>query len=219
MDFYTTLQTHTVRERAAMLAAPIVAAALSGNVTRAQYLQFLQCAYHHVKHTPSLLMACGSRLPVERDWLRAALAHYIGEEVGHHEWILNDVAAAGGDAGAVRASEPNFETELLVAYAYDTIARGNPLGFLGMVYVLEGTSVALASKLSGVLQRALGLPASAFSYLSSHGELDIDHIAHFARLVNRLDDPADRACVTKSAGDFFRLYGNVLRSIGMEEYA
>ena len=213
------LQNETAREREKMLAVPIVAAALSGNVTRTQYLQFLQRAYHHVKHTPSLLMACGSRLSVERDWLRAALAHYIGEEVGHHEWILNDIAAAGGDADAVRASEPNFETELLVAYAYDTIARGNPLGFLGMVYVLEGTSVALASKLAGILQRTFGLPAGAFSYLTSHGALDVDHIAHFARLVNRLDDPADGACVMRSAAKFFRLHGNVLRSITTEEYA
>ena len=27
---------------------------------------------------------------------------------------------------------------MMVAYAYDTIARGNPVGFLGMVHVLEG---------------------------------------------------------------------------------
>ena len=32
----------------------------------------------------------------------------------------------------------------MVAYAYDTVQRRNPVGFFGMVYVLEGTSVALA---------------------------------------------------------------------------
>src|SRR5579871_1076100 len=213
MDFYTELQDVTAAERARLQSLPIVAAALAGNVTREQYLSFLERAFHHVKHTPSLLMACGARLPAERDWLRAALAHYIGEEVGHHEWILDDIAAAGGDADAVRLSAPNFETELMVAYAFDTIARGNPVGLFGMVYVLEGTSVALAQRVAQSLAQTFGLAPDAFSYLNSHGALDRDHVEHFASVVNRLDDPDDRACVRKCARDFFRLYGDVLRSV------
>lgn len=219
MDFYTRLHDATLPARQQLLSTPIIADALEGRATRAQYLRFLERAFHHVKHTPSLLMACGSRLPAERDWLRVALARYIGEEVGHHEWILDDVAAAGGDAAAVRASAPNFETELMVAYAYDTIARGNPVGLFGMIYVLEGTSVALASRVAEALQRRLGLPASAFSYLTSHGDLDVGHLGHFASVVNRLDDEDDRASVEKAARDFFRLYGNVLRSIDAEAAA
>jgi pyrroloquinoline quinone (PQQ) biosynthesis protein C len=213
MDFYTELQEATSFERTSLQSLPIVAAALAGNVTREQYLAFLERAFHHVKHTPSLLMACGARLPLEKDWLRAALAHYIGEEVGHHDWILNDIEAAGGDAAAVRTSEPNFETEQMVAYAYDTIARGNPVGFLGMVYVLEGTSVALAQRVAESLQRGFGLPAAAFSYLTSHGALDTEHIGHFARIVNRLDMADDRACLRQCAKNFFRLYADVLVSI------
>ncbi len=213
MDFYTRLNDATRTERQQLLSIPIIETALAGRATRAQYLRFLERAFHHVKHTPSLLMACGSRLPAERDWLRVALAHYIGEEVGHHEWILNDVGAAGGDADAVRAGAPNFETELMVAYAYDTIARGNPVGLFGMIYVLEGTSVALASRVAAQLQRTLDLPASAFTYLTSHGDLDVAHLPHFANVVNRLDDDNDRASVEKAARDFFRLYGDVLRSV------
>ena len=36
----------------------------------------------------------------------SALAHYIEEEIGHQEWILNDIKACGGDAEAVRRSQP-----------------------------------------------------------------------------------------------------------------
>ena len=63
------------------------------------------------------------------------------------------VLTSGGDAQAVRHGTPAAATELMVAYAYDTIARGNPVGFLGMVHVLEGTSVALALMAAGVCDR------------------------------------------------------------------
>ncbi len=51
-------------------------------------------------------MACGSRLPEAHGWLRTAIAEYIAEEAGHEEWILNDIAASGGDPDAVRADAP-----------------------------------------------------------------------------------------------------------------
>lgn len=219
MNHYQQLQHATSAQRATLLASPIIGAALAGQVNRQHYLAFLQRAFHHVKHTVPLLMACGARLPDSQEWLRSAVAHYIEEEIGHHEWILNDIAAAGGDAEAVRYSQPDFDTDVMVAYAYDTVLRRNPLGLFGMVYVLEGTSVSLATNAAGILQQALALPASAFSYLSSHGALDIEHMGHFEKLVNQLDNPLDRQAVEEAAKVFFRLYGNVFRSIALGEPA
>jgi pyrroloquinoline quinone (PQQ) biosynthesis protein C len=219
MNFYQQLQHATTAERTALLSAPIIGAALSGQVNRQQYIAFLTRAFHHVKHTVPLLMACGARLPDSQEWVRSAVAHYIEEEIGHHEWILNDIAAAGGDAEAVRHSQPDFATDVMVAYAYDTVMRRNPIGLFGMVYVLEGTSVSLASNAAGTLAQALDLPASAFSYLSSHGALDIEHMGHFENLVNKLDNPLDRQAVEDGAKVFFRLYGDVFRSIPVGEPA
>jgi len=219
MNHYQQLQQATAAERATLLSAPIIGAAMSGQVNRQQYVAFLQRAFHHVKHTVPLLMACGARLPDSQEWLRTAVAHYIEEEIGHHEWILNDIAAAGGDAEAVRHSQPDFDTDVMVAYAYDTVMRRNPVGLFGMVYVLEGTSVSLASNAAGTLAKALDLPASAFSYLSSHGALDIEHMGHFENLVNKLDNPLDRQAVEDGAKVFFRLYGDVFRSIPVGEQA
>jgi heme oxygenase len=135
------------------------------------------------------------------------------EEIGHHEWILDDIAAAGGDAAAVRSSEPEWNTELLVSYAYDIVARRNPVGLFGMVYVLEGTSIRLATAVASSLQKALDLPGKAFRYLTSHGSLDVEHMRHFEHLMNRLDDASDRASVEHCAKMCFRLYANVLTSI------
>lgn len=219
MDFFPLFQQATDGERAILLSAQIVQDALAGRVSRRQYLDFLARAYHHVRHTVPLLMACGARLGERQEWLRSAIAHYIDEEIGHHEWILNDIAAAGGDAEAARSGRPDLDTEIMVAYAYDTVMRGNPVGLFGMVYVLEGTSIHLASRVATVLQDALDLPAGAFSYLTSHGALDIEHMGHFEKIVNRLAGPVDRASLIHSAKVFFRLYGNVLRGIGLWEAA
>ncbi|MFQ7901244.1 MULTISPECIES: TenA family transcriptional regulator [Pseudomonadaceae] len=217
MDFFDHLQHQTSAEREYLLGAPIIHAALAGTATHAQYIAFLTQAYHHVKHTVPLLMACGARLPERLEWLREAIAEYIEEEIGHQEWILNDIRACGGDAEAVRHGQPALPTELMVAYVYDRIARHNPASFFGMVNVLEGTSIALATQAAGVLQAKLGLPAKAFSYLTSHGSLDLEHIEFFKRLMNRLDDEDDKAAVVHTARVVYRLYGDIFRSLTTTE--
>ncbi|MBX9914375.1 MAG: iron-containing redox enzyme family protein [Pseudomonadaceae bacterium] len=213
MDFFDQLQEQTTLEREYLLSAPIITQVLAGTVSTNSYVAFLSQAYHHVKHTVPLLMACGARLPERLEWLREAIAEYIEEEYGHQEWILNDIRACGADAEAVRRGTPNLPTELMVSYVYDQINRGNPASFFGMVNVLEGTSIALATHAAGIIKGELGLPAQAFSYLVSHGSLDIGHMEFYQKLMNRLDDPVDQAAVVHTAKVVFRLYGDMFRSL------
>ena len=215
MTFYEQLAPGTTTARNTLLGAPIIQACLSGEVSLPSYVAFLTQAYHHVRHTVPLLQACRAALPPRLEWMRPALDEYIAEEAGHDEWILDDIRAAGGDAEAVRHGEPGLATEVMVAYAYDAIARRHPLMFLGMVYVLEGTSVSLALAAADQIQAALGLPDKAFSYLRSHGTLDREHVDHYATLVDGLDDEGDRAAVLHAANAFFKLYGDVFRSLPM----
>ncbi len=212
MPFYDQLIAATEPERRELMRAPIIADCMQGRVTRASYLAFLGQAYHHVRHTTPLLMLLGGRLPERLAWLRRAVAEYIEEEIGHEEWILNDIAAAGGDAAAVRASTPELPAELMVAYAYDLVNRGSPAGFFGMVFVLEGTSVALALAAADRIQEALALPDAAFSYLRSHGTLDQEHTRHLANLLDRMT-AEDQAEVLRCARIFYRLYGDIFRAL------
>lgn len=216
MPFYEQLLQATQPEQKQLQSIPIIQKALVGAVTLQQYVAFLTEAYHHVKHTLPLLMSCGARLPQTHEWLRTDMAHYVEEELGHQEWILNDIAACGCDAEAVRHGQPGAATELMVAYAYDTTMRCNPVGFLGMVHVLEGTSVQLATHAAGALQKALNLPAKAFTYLKSHGGLDLQHVDFFVGVVNRLELEQDRQAVIHCARRFFELYGNIFRSLETE---
>ncbi|MBU1329249.1 MAG: iron-containing redox enzyme family protein [Gammaproteobacteria bacterium] len=213
MSFFETLQQATHAERQVLLSAPIIQQAMGGTVSLDSYVAFLTEAYHHVKHTVPLLMACGARLPERLEWLRGAIGEYIEEEYGHQEWVLNDIAACGADKEAVRNGQPRLATELMVSYVYNTIARHNPVGFFGMVHVLEGTSIALATQVAGVVQDRLQLPSTAFSYLNSHGSLDLEHVEFFKTLMNRLDEPADQAAVIHTAKVVYRLYGDMFRSL------
>lgn len=213
MSFYAELIHVTEAQRAHLQNLPIIRDALSGRVTLAEYRAFLGEAYHHVKHTVPLLMACGARLPERLEWLRGAVAEYIEEEFGHQEWILDDIAACGGDAPLVRRSLPSAATELMVAYAYDTVMRGNPVGFFGMVLVLEGTSTALAISAAKALCDHLGVDGKALRYLTSHGLLDQQHIGFFEGLMDRLEDAGDRAAVIHAARMFYGLYGAIFESI------
>ena len=212
MPFYEELAAATSAERAYLLSSPIIVNCLRGDVSRESYLAFLGQAFHHVRHTTPLLMALGGRLPERLAWLRRPVAEYIDEEIGHEEWILNDIAAAGGDAEAVRKSRPGLPAEVMVAYAYDLVNRGNPAAFFGLVFVLEGTSVAMALNAADRIQQALGLPDAAFSYLRSHGTLDQEHTRHLAELVDKMT-PEDQADVVHAARVFFKLYGDIFRAL------
>ncbi|MFN5049855.1 TenA family transcriptional regulator [Roseateles sp.] len=213
MSFHARLLAETASERALMQSVPIIQGCLRGEVSLASYVAFLREAFHHVRHTVPLLQACKAALPPRHAWLREALDEYIEEEAGHEEWILADIAACGCDAQAARASRPGVATELMVAYAYDGIARGNPLSFFGMVLVLEGSSVALALLAAEAIQKPLGLPDAAFTYLRSHGTLDLEHTAHFQQLMDLIEDERDQADIIHAAKLFYRLYGDVFRSL------
>ncbi len=213
MGFFQQLQQQTEVARQHVFSAPVIRAVMEGRFDAAGYRYFLEQAYHHVKHTVPLMMACGARLPERLENVREALVEYIEEEYGHHEWILNDIEASGGDKQTVRTNMPCLPIELMVSFLYDQINRGNPAAFFGMVMVLEGTSIKLATQMGQIVQTRLGLPAKAFSYLFSHGNLDLDHFQFFEKLMDQMEHPDDQRAIVHAANVVYRLYGDMLHSI------
>jgi hypothetical protein len=104
-------------------------------------------------------------------------------------------------------------TELMVSYVYDRIARHNPVSFFGMVNVLDGTSIAPATRAAGAIQTSLGLPQKAFSYLAPHGSLDLERIKLYENLMNQLDHEGDKTAVVHTARIVYRLYGEMFRTL------
>ena len=212
MPFLDELQRRTAEERAELQSTPAIVDCLAGRITRTRYVAFLRQAYHHVKHTVPLLEASRRGFGEQHAALRAALSHYIAEESGHEQWILDDLRACGDDAEAARRASPAPATELMVAYVYDYIARVHPAGLFGMVHVLEGTSSALATRAAQAIAGKLRLPPSAFTYLTSHGALDEEHVRFFARTVEALTT-GEQDHVVHVAKRVYRLYGDIFRGL------
>jgi len=213
MSFFNQLEAETKQDREALFSIPIIQDALRGEIKLHQYLAFLKEAYHHVKHTVPLLTACKNQTSIDYPWLKEAMAHYIEDEMGHEEWILNDIKAAGGKSEEVRHSEASIFTELMVADAYHQIYQKNPIGFLGMVFVLEGTSIAIATNAAAAMQKSLQLPNEAFTYLNSHGSLDLTHVEFYKTLVNQFTKEEDKKIVIDCAKKFYFLYGNIFKHL------
>jgi acyl-CoA synthetase (AMP-forming)/AMP-acid ligase II/heme oxygenase len=214
MTFYDDLQDATSAERHDFMSIPLIKETIAHGVDIPLYRSFLESAYHHVRHTVSLLElaieGCG---PKDQSY-RAGLQEYVKEETGHDEWILEDIADMGGDAAQVRDALGPYPVRMLVAYAYYATQHISPYALLGMVHVLEGMSVALAVKAAESIGARLGKDLSkGFRYLTSHGNLDIEHVDLFAKLLDIIDSPERRDLVIQSAKDFYRLYGDVFREL------
>jgi heme oxygenase len=213
VKFFERLIVETTEGRARIAAVPQIQDGLAGRLSHPTYVAYLTEAYHHVKHTVPLMEAAKAALSLRHEPFRDALDSYIGEERGHEAWILDDIANCGGDPEAVRTGRPRDATQAMVDYVYGYIACSNPMGVFGMILVLEGTSVSLAAQGVAALSASLGLGPECFSYLSSHGSLDQEHMAFFHALMDRVDEPADQAAIVQVAQNVFRLFAGVFEAI------
>lgn len=213
MTFYQRLVTETIDGQMTLASVPQIQDGLMGRISRETYIAYLTEAYHHVKHTVPLMQAARARMDGAHQRFVAALDEYIAEETGHEHWILADIKNCGGDPAAVRDGAPRDATVAMTDYAYDYINHANPMGFFGMVFVLEGTSVRLATQGAEAVARNLNLGPECFSYLTSHGALDMEHLTFFEKLMNEVDDPADQAAIIEVARAIFERFAGVFSAI------
>jgi len=212
VSFYDRLINETERERIGFTTIPLIREALRSGVSRELYIDFLTQAYHHVKHTFPLLAFAAARTTDET--YQDALVEYMEEERGHEKWILDDIAAMGGDAAPVKNGAAGIACQVMVGYTYYAIEWVSPYAMLGSVHVLEGMSTLLADKAADAIQRSLGSSGKdGFTYLRSHGALDIEHVAFFKSLVNDLACPKTQQIVIDASKVFYRLYGDIYHEL------
>ncbi len=220
MSFYQELLDQTAQHRADFMAIRLIGHVVENGVSLGLYADFLDQAYHHVRHTCPLLLAAHERSGPQDAVYKAALLDYIKEEEGHDEWILDDIRALGFDDQAVRDGQARLPCRVMVSHGYFLIDKVSPYALLGMVHVLEGMSMLLADKAARAIAESFGdEPPEAFSYLTSHGALDIKHVAFFEGLVNSIEDQQTQRIIISSAKDFYILYGDIFRDIDSKRTA
>ena len=165
-----------------------------------------------MKHTFPLLAFAAARTSDEA--YQDALVEYMEEERGHEKWILNDIEAMGGNARTIRDGQAGIACQVMVGYTYYAIEWISPYAMLGSVHVLEGMSTLLADKAADAVQRSLAHRGKdGFTYLRSHGALDIEHVAFFKKLVNGINDPGTQQIVIDASKVFYRLYGDIYHEL------
>jgi pyrroloquinoline quinone (PQQ) biosynthesis protein C len=210
--FYDRLVSETESERIGFTSIPLIREAIRSGASRELYIDFLTQAYHHVKHTFPLLAFAAARTNDEA--YQDALVEYMEEERGHEKWILDDIEAMGGNAAAVREGAPGIACQVMVGYTYYAIEWISPYAMLGSVHVLEGMSTLLADKAANAIQRSLAQGGEdGFSYLRSHGALDIEHVAFFKQLTNGITDTKTQKIVIDASKVFYRLYGDIYHEL------
>lgn len=213
MSAFHQLVHETQSARQTFVEMPFIQHVLRNGASKELYLDFLGQAYHHVKYTAPLLASAAARCGSEDYLYQSALFEYIEEERGHELWILEDIHALGGDPNAVRRSSPRLPCKVMVGHAFFLVDRVSPYGLLGMVHVLEGMSVALAEKVVFAIRASVAPSGEGgFKYLTTHGDLDVQHSELFENLIDKIDGK-HLPLVIEAASDFYTLYGDLFRDL------
>ena len=145
--------------------------------------------------------------------LAAYFREHIAEELGHDDWLLEDLAVLGGpEAGDVLAQAPAAEVAALAGAQYYWLRHYHPACLLGYIAVLEGCppDQAVLERLPGLT----GLPPAAFRTLAVHATADPGHLAEVDRLFGELALPAPvGAAVARSAAYTARQAAGILRGL------
>jgi len=216
MSFFLTMIEATDAYRREMEAMPKIHAMIHHGLTLPEYRAFLHDLYHVVWHFCPAMAAAASRMNDDFRQVRYELYGDIEEEQGHESWVLEDIAAVGGDVDGVKATPPSAPVQAMTAFNYASSERGHPCAILGMLYTLEVMSSVYGGRVSDSIARALGrdVDGGGFKFLSSHASMDLDHMAKLNRLVKTVEDPRAQAAIINSVRVNFYLFGQIFEESG-----
>src|SRR5258705_1890012 len=151
MSYFLDLVTRTDEHRRAFENHPSVMDAVAQGMPIERYRRLLLELYHVVWHFNPVCAAAASRLADEHRKVRYFLYEHMQEEMGHEEWVVNDLKAMGVDETITLAHAPSIYTLALNGYNYWAADRRHPCSVLGMLYALE----VIASVYGGPFANAL----------------------------------------------------------------
>jgi hypothetical protein len=105
--------------------------------------------------------------------LAAYLYGHIGEEMGHDDWLLEDLDRLGVPPAAVTGHVPSPVVAAMVGAQYYHIHHVHPAVLLGYIAVLEGYPP--SDDLVKIAAERTGYPITAFRTLRKHAHLDPGH--------------------------------------------
>lgn len=176
---------------------------------REVFPEYLVLAHGVVRASVPLLQAAlevaGRRDDEVSRMLAGYLARHIPEEVGHDEWLLEDLEYLGVPREWVLARVPSPTVAALVGSQYYWVRHVDPVGLLGYVALLEGYPPS-GNDIERV-RVATGYGEPAFRTLLLHADLDQGHRDELDDLLDALPlTDAQRSLVGVSALSTVELY-------------
>ena len=101
------------------------------------------------------------------------LEHHIPEETGHDDWLLDDIAALGGDPEEVRTRVPSPPAAAANGAQLWWIEHAHPVALLGHAEVLECSPPAI--EMLDEFEARTGLPRAGMMFFRRHAEIDLRH--------------------------------------------
>ena len=179
-----------------------------------EYRRLLLELYHVVWHFNPTCAAAASRLTDEHAHVRYFLYDHMMEEKGHESWVANDLGVVGVPFDDVRKYAPSNAILALNGYNYWSADRRHPCSVLGMLYALEVIASVYGGPIAAAIKESLLLEGDrGISFISSHVEMDAEHMVELRVILNTIDEPEARNAIVESTMFNFEQFTHVLAAI------
>ncbi len=218
LSFFSELVLGTDEDRRAFETHLAVVAAVADGLSVERYKALLLELYHVVWHFNPVCAVAASRLGTpgadSLQPMRHFLYEHMHEEMGHENWVLNDLQAFGVTPEAARSHAPGIYTLALNGYNHWSASQRNPCSVLGMLYALEVIASVYGGPFASALRERLLIDGDAgVSFISSHATMDAQHMADLRAVLNRLDEPSALASVTESVRVNFHHFTQIMAAV------
>jgi pyrroloquinoline quinone (PQQ) biosynthesis protein C len=213
-SFFADLVVRTDEARRAFETHPAVLDAVANGMSLQRYRALLLELYSIVWYFNPISAAAASRVPDTHQQVRYHLYEHMHEEMGHEQWVMNDLEAIGVSPDVVRAHQSLPDTLALNGYNHWAADRRHPCSVLGMMYVLEVIASVYGGSFSDAIRESLLLEGErGVSFISSHATMDAEHMAQLRIVLNTITDDAARDAIVESTIVNFHHFTRIVESI------
>ncbi len=199
LPFFSDLVMRTDEARRDFETNPVVLDAVAHGMPIERYRKLLLELYHVVWHFNPVCAAAASRVPDEHRQVRYFLYEHMHEESGHEQWVMNDLEAVGVSHAMLQAHSPSVHAQALAGYNHWSADRRHPCSVLGMMYTLEVIASVYGGTFASAIRESLLLEGErGVSFISSHAEMDAEHMIELRLVLNTLTDAAAREAIVES---------------------
>jgi pyrroloquinoline quinone (PQQ) biosynthesis protein C len=214
LPFFIDLVARTDDARRAFEASSKMLDIVANGLSVDRYRKLLLELYHVVWHFNPVCAAAASRIDDRHRAVRYFLYQHMQEEKGHEEWVMNDLEAVGVSRQQALAYQPSRLMLGFNGYNYWAADRKHPLSVLGMLYALEVVASVYGGSLAAAIRESLLLEADhGVSFISSHAELDAQHMVELRVVLNSVQDDEAKGAIIESACFNFDQFARIVEAL------